>query len=399
MAKSSHVILEPGQITYRSYISEFDGVRALGVGSVLLGHFWQPSISKLVFQFGELAWIAVDGFFVLSGFLIAGILLDRIGRPRYFSTFYFRRTLRIFPVYYLALLLGWTLLRFTNGGYGYHYLIQHWGSPMWFAFYVGNIRTAMVGAWPPSAVYDPLWSLQIEEQFYLLFPLAVAFLRREHLRNLLIGAIVLAPVLRLICYFVRPGNVFLQYTLLPCHCEGLAMGALIALRVRSGRWEISKSKIRTLTLVLIGVSAICSAMSTWKTLEPSPLTLFARLPGYTLASAGFACLLIWIVMYRGSSYTAWLRLPPLQYIGKISYGLYILHPIALMVMLEAARKGWWRFHSPLLFFAACVCLSLALAVCSWHCMELPILQLRSRFGRKQAQPAMTAEPLLSESSQ
>lgn len=399
MAKSSQAVIEPGQISYRSYITEFDGVRAIGVGSVLLGHFWPVSVSKLVFQFGELAWIAVDGFFVLSGFLIAGILLDRVGRPKYFSMFYFRRTLRIFPVYYLALLLGWALLRFTGGGYGYRYLIEHWGSPMWFAFYVGNIRTAMVGAWPPSVVYDPLWSLQIEEQFYLLFPLAVAFLRRDHLRNLLVGACVLSPLLRLICYFVRPENVFLQYTLLPCHCEGLAMGALVALRIRSSRWEISKPKIGALTILLLGISAICSALSTWKTLEPSPLTLFARLPGYTLASAGFTCLLIWLIAIRGSSYTAWLRIAPLRYLGKISYGLYVLHPIALVLMIDAARKGWWRFHSPLLFFAACVCLSITVAAASWHCMELPILQLRNRFGKRRAQPVIGAEPLLSEPSQ
>jgi peptidoglycan/LPS O-acetylase OafA/YrhL len=398
MAESNQVVIQPGQISYRSYITEFDGVRALGVGSVLLGHFWPASVSNVVFQFGELAWIAVDGFFVLSGFLIAGILLDRIGRPKYFSTFYLRRILRIFPVYYVSLLVGWALLRFTNGGCDYRNLLQHWGSPMWFAFYAGNFRTAIVNAWPPAGAYGPLWSLQIEEQFYLLFPLAVAFLRREHLRILLIGACVLSPLLRVICYLTVPGNVFLPYVLLPCHCEGLAMGALVALRVRSGPWTISKPTLKALSLLFLTASVAGSTLSTWKTQEPSPLTLFARLPGYTLASAGFTCLLIWVVILRGSKSTAWLRIAPLQYLGKISYGLYVLHPIALMVLLEVARKGWWPFHHRLLFFAACVALSIAISAASWHLMELPILHLKSRIGKRPVQPAAVAEPLLSESS-
>src|SRR5271155_2373307 len=102
LAESSPPALE--RPIYRGHIAELDAIRAFGIGIVLLNHFWPPSLSFWVFSIGQSGWIAVDAFFVLSGFLITGILVDTRSRPDYFSNYYIRRTLRVFPLYYLVLL-------------------------------------------------------------------------------------------------------------------------------------------------------------------------------------------------------------------------------------------------------------------------------------------------------
>src|ERR1700733_2901273 len=315
MASQSSTVSTPGQVNFRGYIMELDAMRALGLCLVLICHFWPRSISEVVFQLGNLGWIAMDSFFVMSGFLITGILLDTRDKPNYYSTYYARRALRIFPLYYVVLLIWYVIIRYTNSGIGYRDLIHNWGSPAWFLFYAGNIREAVVGAWPRVLGYGPLWSLQVEEQFYLLFPLAVACLRREHLRRLMIAAVFVSPLLRAAFYLWRRDNSFLQYVLLPCHCEGLALGALIAIRFRSGPWKISKPGLSALTALLMGGACLGSILSTWGTRNEANASNWDRLAGYSISSAGCACLVLWLVCFRGSKYTRWMRTAPLQYLG------------------------------------------------------------------------------------
>ena len=385
----------PAQPNFRGHIAELDGLRAVGICIVLLGHFWPEKLSKIVYQFGQSGWIAVDCFFVLSGFLITGILLDSRDKPKYYSTFWTRRALRIFPLYYLVLLMCWVLLRFTDSGNGYRYFLSHWGSPMWFTFYLGNIRVAMKDAWAPAIGYGPLWTLQMEEQFYFLFPLAVALLRREHLRKLLIAAAILSPVIRVLMYLRYPNNAYIQYILLPCHSEGLALGGLIALRFRRGLWAIRKLELVWWAVPLIGIAGIASIMGTWNIHEGAPTTLFVRLAGYSISSAGCACLVLALICFRGSSATAWLRTRPLQYLGKISYGLYMLHPIVWWVMLLLMKKGIWRFRSDaFLTFVVSVGLSLVSAAISWECIESPFMKLKDRFKYRKVETAAGMAPRL-----
>ena len=369
------------QPNFRGHIPELDGLRAVGLSLVLIDHFWPEGLSYIVFQLGNLGWIAMDSFFVMSGFLITGILLDSRNKPTYYSTYYIRRALRIFPLYYAILILWWIIGRFTNYGIDYRSLIQNWGSPAWFVFYAGNIREAIVGFPPKLLGYAPLWSLQVEEQFYLLFPLVVAFMRREHLRRLLIAAVFLSPVLRIAGYLWQPNNPFLQYVQLPTHCDGLALGALIAIRFRSGPWQISKPALTLWTAVLLGAAALGSILSTWGTRNQAWGSQWDRLPGYSISSLACACLILWLVTFRGSRYTAWLRTAPLQYLGKISYGVYLLHPFALWTVIELGKKRFIHFHKddPRYFIGAVV-LSLTYAAISWHFFERPLLRIKDRFS-------------------
>ena len=375
----------PKQHDFRGHIAELDGLRAIALGLVLIDHFWPQGLSSIVFQLGNLCWIAMDCFFVLSGFLITGILLDTCHKPGYFGAFYARRALRILPLYYLVLLIWWWIIRFTNWGHDYANMLQHWGSPAWFTFYAGNIHSALIGRIPGGSggtlvqAYGHLWSLQIEEQYYLLFPLAVAWLSRKNLRRLLLAAVFTSPLLRVAAYLWQPGNPYLQYFLLPCHCEGLALGGLIALRFRSGAWGISKTALTTWTIFLLGAACAGSLLSTWGTRNQAWGSQWDRLAGYTVSSMACACLVLWVILSRGSRWTSWLRWAPVQYVGKISYGGYLLHQLAAWAIWELVKKKLLHFHKDdPRYFVEAIVLSLIFASLSWHFFEGPFLRLKDR---------------------
>ncbi len=119
----------------------------------------------------------MDLFFVLSGYLITGVLLDSVARPHYYRNFIVRRSLRIFPLYYACLALYCVIT--------YYPAAIHWrdflnsGTGWWYIGYLGNVRVFLQNAWPAAAILTPLWSLQVEEQFYLTFPLIVWAAKRK----------------------------------------------------------------------------------------------------------------------------------------------------------------------------------------------------------------------------
>ena len=383
---SNPAVSNSSSINFRGYIPELDGLRAVGISLVLIDHLWPAGLSYLVFQLGNLGWIAMDSFFVMSGLLITGILLDNLQDPNYFRTYFARRCLRIFPLYYAVLIAWHCITRYTNHGIDYFALIQYWGSPAWFIFYIGNIRQAMVG-YPHTSLgntlalaYAPLWSLQVEEQFYLLFPLAVAFMRPRNLRRFLIAAVLLSPILRVLTYLWQPDNPFLQYVELPTHCEGLALGALIAIRLRSGPWKISTPALTAFTALFLGAACAGSILSTWGTLNQAWGTRWDRLAGYSISSLGCACLILWLICFRETTYTSWLRTAPMRYLGKISYGLYLLHSLAVWVVIELNKKGFVHFHdNDWRFFVGAIALSLIFASASWYFFEEPLLKIKNHF--------------------
>ena len=356
---------------------------------MLISHIWPRALSFVIFQLGELGWIAMDAFFVLSGFLITGILLDTRSRPDYFRSYYTRRTLRIFPLYYLTLVLAVLMMKISHGGSEYRSFVHDWGSPAWFFLYLGNFRMAYLAKWPPTWSFTVFWSLQIEEQFYLLFPFAVRYLRRDHLVRLLWCLVFLSPIFRLAFYLWNPDNLVVQYVLLPCHMDGLALGALIAIRFRSGAWEISKPKLTLLTAGLLLVTCAGSLMSK----APSPgLSTFSRLPGYSLASWASACLVVWLIVFRGSRYTRLFRTSAVGYMATISYGLYLLHPLVMRFVRSDGKIGLHMFRRTLASFAVEVILTIVAASLSWFLLERPLARLKDRLAPKRLALETTDPP-------
>src|ERR1039458_4652577 len=194
-------------------VPELDGLRAFAILPVIFHHVYPfGGLFAWTGFFGEAGWIGVDLFFVLSGYLISGILMDSVDRPHYYRNFIIRRSLRIFPLYYLCLGL-FSLAAWRGSGPAWAEM-QRWGIG-WFVVYLGNFRAAWLHTTPPIFSFVPLWSLQVEEQFYLLFPFVVLLLSRRNLRRFLSACVVAALLFRLFLLFFVPGSGLARQFLLP----------------------------------------------------------------------------------------------------------------------------------------------------------------------------------------
>ena len=351
-----------------------DGLRGIAILMVLAFHFNPISgpLSYLgnVFQLG---WVGVDLFFVLSGYLITGILLDHAGTPGFYRNFVVRRSLRIFPLYYVALALAcfwayfpepiqWTAFFEERGGW-------------WFATYLGNFHVVGLNAWPDIGYLIPLWSLQVEEQFYLTYPFVAGWTKPRTLMKILIAAIFGGLLLRAIATLLFPGNLVAPYVLMPCRMDVLAMGGVVAIAMREQQAWLRHRWIAWGTL-LCGVAflALC-----W-VLEATPWPPLMRTLGYTLLDAAFAGVLILLVACRQPLLRAVCATRILAWIGTISYGLYLLHlPSAAAVRrwVEPALGVQTLSSTDMLLSAAA---ALVAASISWLLFERPILRLRDRLS-------------------
>jgi peptidoglycan/LPS O-acetylase OafA/YrhL len=320
-------------------IVQLDGIRAVAITAVFVNH-----------AFGaRLLWMGVDLFFILSGFLITGILLEHKDQSLrgYFGHFYARRARRILPPYLLLLCVGLLL-------YGV------WWLRFWYLYpFLMNFMVAF--GVPRPGQFDLLWSLAVEEQFYLLWPFAVYFLSDKHLARLALSLIVAAPILRWICtpWFTLQWPI---YTLTPFRMDTLAAGALMALA-----WHRHRDKVERNGHYGLVLSAVASVM----------LVALSRKPGFTThanTAAGnvwiyelslLACVgaILWALGGRGVRV---LTLAPVVYLGRISYSVYLIHLAAIVEM----RK---YLHGEVTAAVAAAAVSFVYASCSWHFMEKPIL--------------------------
>ncbi len=371
---------------FRGHISELDAFRAFGVLMVMLTHTW-PEDHTRIWAGLQLSWILMDGFFVISGFLIAGILLDSRSQPGFFRTFYTRRALRILPMYYLVV-VSLTVIGAISKTPGYQELISKWGSPFWFWAYIGNIPTALTGGFPfgLGESFVPLWSLQVEEQFYLIFPLLVYVLRPRTLKGVLWALAAMSVITRILICSLYPTNVYANYVLLPCRMDGLAFGALIAIHLREGAWEIRKQRLSWLTLSWLTTAIICGAIAGFGCETP-----FNRTLGYLVSSIAASRMVLWFIWNRDSRLTQALRWKPIQYIGKISYGAYLLHePIQWVVTSACRHLGLRWFDQGVLIVPVVIVLTLAAAALSWRYIEAPLMSLKERRIPRREEPQLLA---------
>ncbi len=373
-------------------ISELDGVRAIAVGLVFFNHFAPVKSAPWLDLIHRVGWVGVDVFFVLSGFLVTGILLKaRLNPDGYFRNFYARRSLRIFPLYYLLLTGTVVVMAIAKHGLELQHMVATWGNPLWYYAYLGNVVTAITNVSPPG-YFDPMWSLHVEEQFYLLLPPLVLYLEREHLKRVMIAAVLLAPAIRLLLAWSYPNMHLLQYQLFPCRMDSLALGGLLAICTpapeATRRWR--------LPLFVATAGMLILAVAVFKRYGGTYDGSVERTIGYSLfdlASVGFITL---VLSLRGTSATAWLNWKPLQYVGMISYGLYLFQFPAEGLVNRIARSMGLDWDGTIEKFLVVGVTCLALATLSWYLWETKWLAAKSRFGESRTESAAPAPALASE---
>jgi peptidoglycan/LPS O-acetylase OafA/YrhL len=326
------------------YRPQLDGLRAVAVMLVLYSHFWNTDT--------QVGAIGVKLFFVLSGYLITGILLDARGvAGAKLWHFYLRRGLRLWPAYYLV--LGLAVLANADG-------IR--SVAWWHALYVSNVLFALREAYVPwlTAAW---WSLAVEEQFYLLWPVAVLLVPRRLLPGLCLVLVAAGIGVRAMLDHSHAADQV--YSLLPAVVDGLAGGALLTLVRRSG----------TALLRHMPAAGLASAAG-WAAMVATGLG--------DLAIANLPLLLALIAIVdrcandRPGLLVRPLSLPPAVYLGRISYGIYLYHlPLWWLVMLST---DWWRvsYRGPVLF-AGMGLLTILVATLSWFVLEAPANRLKRRF--------------------
>lgn len=333
---------------------QLDGLRGIAILLVILhnGSAKYPVLHlDRIFANG---WMGVDLFFVLSGFLITGILLDTRESSGYFKNFYARRCLRIWPLYYASLVFMFLVVPFLRPVEGI--AIFERSSPWWsFPLYLQNF---LIPAPETAAgLLGVTWSLAIEEQFYLVWPLVVRFTSHAILRRISILVFFLSPVLRLL--LASQGVNLYSNTF--SRMDGLMLGALLAVFFRSAQFDASRF------LGIAWVIFIVTASIAFLTDQPQWIV-------FSMSAAASAALL-YVSLYSGAGWLQrGLRNRFIVYTGTISYGLYLLHKIPFNIATVIGLNKY-PVIAALLLFAICY----GLAALSWTLLEKPFLKLKRFF--------------------
>lgn len=364
-------------------IAGLDGIRAIAFLIVFFFH-----TRNLPF-----GWMGVQLFFVLSGFLITDILLrmkDQLPSREFFIKFYGRRFLRIFPLYYFYLILLAVLifllpslnLSGLNTELGKGFLNQIWVA----AFYVFDFFHASA-FFERSRFFTHLWSLSVEEQFYLLWPLLIFLVPREKFKQLCFTAIGLGFIFRLAITLIYRTQLFpfllsdpqQAVNVLPfSHLDAFAFGAYIS------RFEIPRPRLQllllTITVPALGLLTdfLSQGTVTFALGYDLPMTGFYKeVWGYTALNYLFAVLIYCVVHTK--FLTGILESAPLRYLGKISYGLYVYHYgiIAIVAALFREYDISYSLRSPQMFVAA-MGATLLIATLSFYLLERPIINLKDK---------------------
>ena len=350
-------------------IPQLDAVRGVAILLVILHNQSTVFPSLHLERLFANGWMGVDLFFVLSGFLITGILVDTRQSEGYFKNFYARRCLRIWPLYYSLIAFMFVLvplLRPSEAHTVFEKSSPWWAYPLFLQNFLLQTPTSAAG---PLAV---TWSLAIEEQFYLIWPWVVRYCSLARLRRLAILVICVSPVLRLYLSF-HDVNL---YTNVFCRLDGLMAGALLALGVRSDAFLPSRF-VRAAWMALFVAVPLAFATE----------AVNARWMVFSLSAVASAAF-VYLALFSAAE---WLQGAVTNrfvvYTGTISYGLYLLHKVPFDM-----AKTFHADRHPLLAFPILLAACYAMAASSWSLLEKPFLKLK-RYS--EAKPALKGPPHLS----
>jgi peptidoglycan/LPS O-acetylase OafA/YrhL len=363
-----------------------DGLRGTAVLAVLFEHVyqnWDPVVWL------RPAHLGVELFFVLSGFLITRVLLNN--RPeaveggsfrRVLGVFYLRRAIRIFPIYYLTLAVMIALSPWVNGLQGHH---------LWRLGYLTNFHMALHNT--QDTYYGHLWTLAVEEQFYLIWPFVILCLPRRWLLPALLQVIALAPLWRGLASCMGLNELWIRKPFW-ASVDCLGAGALMALY----RWQPEAFRLPSrwtmrMILIMCGLLLIAGLQGRWVedgqyltipflNREATGQSLVASLTLGTIETP-FLVLLVMICISKDESwFKALMCWRPLRQLGKVSYGFYLYHAFCMSFValgfriLNIPYLSGWGLHA---FFVVVFLCSTAAAFLSWRWIEAPFNQMKKRF--------------------
>lgn len=361
------------------HIPALDGLRGCAILGVLLLHLTSAMAApagapaRLVKQAFSVGWTGVDLFFVLSGFLITGILADARDTPRRLRTFYARRALRILPLYYAFILLLFAVPPLL----GAHAYATPWRQQLPYWLYVQNVWPLRGGALDFAG---HLWSLAIEEQFYLVWPLLVFTLSRRAMLRVCVACVVGALAFRLACVFTVD-DLRRVYFLTPARIDGLALGGAVALVMRGG----GAAWLRRVAPAVLALAAAVLAVAPFRHSGFDPGGVYMVAVGYTALVFFFGAALVLALDGRASALPRLLSGRTLRFFGRYSYGLYVVHvPVIGLAGLaglspDAFAGTPWELPALLGYVALMGGASILVALASWHLFEKRFLDLKSRF--------------------
>ncbi len=377
-------------------IPELDGLRGVAILLVILCHYVANAEHRSLgfflhrlFQALTIGWSGVDLFFILSGFLIGGILLDSRNSRNYFRTFYLRRVHRILPVYYFWILLYVVLVSICAYSSLRPVIMTPPGVtlvpqdlaivPKYVLFLQNILYSPRPFEWQWFVV---TWSLAVEEQFYLLAPPLIRWVSQRMLIVILCLTVVAAPVLRYVSFVYFPNLDHFSQLAMPCRADALSLGILAAIAWRSNSirsyLELHPGLLQRATVY----TAVCIVGLLWWLVHPANLVRVTA--GYSFLSFFYLSLLLLVISQNNSAIASLMRSSLLRWFGKISYCLYIVHMTInqlghRFLMHQEPDLSHWQ---GILITCGTFALSLAIASLSWEFVESRLIRRGHRYTYK-----------------
>lgn len=357
-----------------------DGLRAIAI-LLVVPHNADvfPAVKDVLWPLALIAhsgWIGVQLFFVLSGFLITSGLLDTRSATNFYSSFYFRRLLRIFPLYFLVLLIFLVVLPhlvpLTPAILG-SYTQQPW---LWL--FLNNWTQPNAG---PVYWFPHFWSLAVEEQFYLLWPVAIAITPPRHVLSMCFGVAALAVVSRLLVLHLHMTSDA-AYMFTCCRMDALALGGAAAMALRIPRLR-DALRGRASLLWILGLAVIVLGAATTNLYDTTRTSTISV--GYSILAAGMAVVVVASCDPRpsgiGFAIQDWLSSHWLGSVGRYSYAMYVFHMLIILGFgqaLEGPLKAFGLFY-PVVYVLVVVGASYLLGWASYYSFERHFLRLKRHF--------------------
>jgi peptidoglycan/LPS O-acetylase OafA/YrhL len=364
-------------------IPELDGLRGVAILMVLTYHYFENTmvtrpgtlLAHLQTAMG-LSWSGVDLFFVLSGFLIGGILLDARASTNYFRVFYTRRFFRIIPIYVVVLLVFPALLsvtRWTGHSNDFAWLAMGRNSLPWWSYWTFTqnfwmAHTERFGAMTLAIT----WSLAIEEQFYLTLPFLVRLLTGPQLRKCVRLGIYAAPIIRIGIGLHFHHNWMALFALMPCRADSLLLGVLAAMLMRDAQWRERIQRSNRFAVLIPVLLLGMVALTVWAHSVDNPIM---QSLGYTWLALFYVSVLLCALTQTGSVLSRVLRTKWLGWLGGLAYGVYLFHQTIQGVLFgliwhcEPVITGGYTLLTTL----SALILTLVIAQRSWKHFELPLV--------------------------